>query len=95
MEPSLGKMNRPKGYEIRERWFVMIALSCDSCPKSVFTRYSGFPDSNLPRVCLENVGETPPRGQKRVVDMTDGWSTLFTLVYSNAEPNFEKKIDHR
>ena len=36
VEPSLGKMNRPKGYEIRERWFVMIALSCDSCPKSVF-----------------------------------------------------------
>ena len=95
MEPSLEKMNRPRCSEIHERWFVIIALPYDSCPKSVFTRYSGFPDSNLPRVCLENESETSPRGQKRVVDMTDGWSTLLTLVYSNAEPNFEKKIDHR
>ena len=92
---SLDKMNRLQRSEIRGRWFVIIALWCDSCPKSVFTRHSGFPDSNLPRVCSKNVSETPPRGQKRVVDMTDGWSTLFTLVYSNAEPNFEKKIDHQ
>lgn len=92
MEPSLDKMNRAQRSEICERWFVIIALSCDSCPKSVFTRHSDFPDSNLPRVWLENVSETPPRRKKRVVDMTDGWSTLFTLVYSNSEPNFENKL---
>ena len=49
-----------------------MASSCDNCLKAEFTRPSGLGDSHLvPRVCLENVSETPPRGQKRVVDMTD------------------------
>ena len=50
---------------------MMIPLSCDSSTKVVFIRHSGFHDSNLPRVCLENLSETPPRGRKRVVDMTE------------------------
>ena len=58
--------------EIRETCFIIIiGLSYDSCLKVVFTRHSGFADSNLPRVFLENFSATPPRGQKRVVDVTD------------------------
>ena len=69
--PSLPGMNRPQRAEIREECFIIIPLSSDSSPKVVFIRHSGFPDSNLPRVCLENLRETPPRGRKRVVDITD------------------------
>ena len=71
--PSLHGMNTPQRAEIiiRERSFIIIPLSCDSSPKVVFIRHSGFADSNLPRVCLENLSGTPPRGQNRVVDMTD------------------------
>ena len=86
-------MNKPQRSEIRERCFIIIALSYDSCLKVVFTQNSGFADSNPPRVCLETLSETPPRGQKRVIDVTDKWSALFTQVYSNAKPSF-KKIDH-
>ena len=64
-------MNRPQCSEIRERCFIIIALSYDSCLKVVLTRHSGFADSNLPRVCLEKLSETPSRGQKRVIDVTD------------------------
>ena len=85
-------MNRPQRAEIRERCFIIIPFSCDSSPKVVFIRHSGFPDCNPPRVCLENLSETPPRGRKRVEDVTDRRSTLFTQVYSNAEPSFNKKL---
>ena len=57
--------------EIRGRRFIIIDLSCDSCLEVAFTRHSRFADSHLPRVYLENLSETPPRGQKKVVDMTD------------------------
>ena len=40
-------------------------------PKIVFMRHSGFPDSNLPSVCLQSLSETPPRGRNRVVDRSD------------------------
>lgn len=62
-------MNWPQHAEIRGRSFIIIALSYDDSPKVVFILHSGFSDSNLPRVCLENLSETPPRGQKRVVGM--------------------------
>ena len=83
-------MNRAQLSEISERCFIIIALSYDSCLEVVCTRHSGFADSN-PRVCLENLSETPPRGQKRVIDLTKKWSALFTQVYSNAKPSLKKK----
>ena len=85
-------MNRPQRAEIDKRCFIIIPLSCDSSPKVVFIQYSGFPDSNPSRVSSENLSETPPRGRKRAV-VTDRRSTLFTQVFSNAEPSFNK-IDH-
>ena len=60
-----------------------------------YIRHSGFSDSDPPRVCLENLSETPPRGQKTVVGMTDWWGVLFAQVYSNAKPSFKDKIDHQ
>ena len=45
----------------------IIALLHDSCLKVVFTRHSGFADSNLPQACLENLSET----QNKVIDVTD------------------------
>ena len=60
-------MNRPQRSEIREWCFIIFAPSYDSCLKVVFTRHSGFADSNQPRVCLKNLSET----LKRVIDVTD------------------------
>ena len=60
-------MNRPQRAEIRESCFIIVALSYDGSPKVLFIRHSGFSDSDLARVCLENLSETPPRGQKRVL----------------------------
>ena len=42
----------------RGAFIIIIALSYDSSPKVVFIRHSGFPDSNLQRVCLENLSKT-------------------------------------
>ena len=51
-------MNRPEHSQVRERCLKIIPLSCDSSPKVVFIWHSRFPDSNLPRVYLENLSET-------------------------------------
>ena len=50
---------------------MIIALSYDSSPNVVFIRHSGFSDYDLPRVCVENLTETPPKGQNRIVGVTD------------------------
>ena len=56
-------------------------------------RHSSFSDSDLPRVCSENLSKTPPRGQKRVAGMTDRWSTLVTYFpFENCRSGPRNKI---
>ena len=56
-------MNGRQCAEICGRAFIIIALSYNSFPKVLFTQHSGFADSNLPQICLENLHETWPRGR--------------------------------
>ena len=60
---SLHGNNGPQRAEIYRTSFIIITLSYDSCPKVVLTRHSCFPDRKVPRVCLENLSETPTRGR--------------------------------
>ena len=53
------------------RCSIIIALLYDSSSKDVFIRHSRFPNLNLPRIYLENLGETLLRGRNRVADLTD------------------------